>query len=175
MKRINMLLVLFLLVITAVGVLGICQVTQGQLNLNMKLPPSAPVLSAESGFYKESFELTITAEKGVDIYYTLDGSIPTLDSFLYETPITISVGGERENSITYVPNTTAHWSYDDGESHHNMATVLRAAAIDDNGLSSEIVTATYFVGETGYEGNTVISIVADPGDLFGGNGIYVTG
>ena len=175
MKKINMLLVLLLLVLTAVGVWGISLVTQEPLNTNIKLPPSVPVLSAKSGFYEESFELTITAEKGVDIYYTLDGSIPTLDSFLYEAPIAISVGGGRENPTTYVPNTTAHWSYDDGESHPNVATVLRAAAIDDSGLSSETVTATYFVGEMEFEENTIISIVADPEELFGDSGIYVTG
>lgn len=175
LKKINMLLVLFLLVLTVVGVWGMSLVTQEPLNTNIKLPPSAPVLSAESGFYNESFELTITAEKGVDIYYTLDGSIPTLDSVLYEAPIVISAGGGRENPTTYVPNITTDWSYDDGESHPNVATVLRAAAIDDNGLSSETVTATYFVGETEFEENIIISIVADPEDLFGGNGIYVTG
>lgn len=175
MKKINMLLVLSLLVLTIVGVWGISLVTQEPLNTNIKLPPSAPVLSAKSGFYNESFELTITAEKGVDIYYTLDGSIPTLDSVLYETPIVISAGGGRENPTTYVPNTTAYWSYDDGESHPNVATVLRAVAIDDNGFTSEIVTATYFVGETGFKENIIISIVADPEDLFGGSGIYVTG
>lgn len=70
---------------------------------------------------------------------------------------------------------TTYWSDDTGESHDNVATVLRAAAIDDDGVSSRIVTATYFVGETGFENNTVISIVADPEDLFGDNGIYVTG
>lgn len=175
LKRINMLLVVLLLALTVVGVWGICRVTQGQMNVNIKLPPSAPALSAESGFYEESFELTITAQKGVNIYYTLDGSIPALDSVLYEEPIVISAGGGRENPTTYVPNTTADWGYDGGESHPNVATVLRAAAIDDSGLSSEIVTATYFVGETEFEENTIISIVADPDDLFGDNGIYVTG
>lgn len=170
-----MLLVLFLIALTVVGVWGISQAAQEQLNTDIKLPPSAPVLSAESGFYEESFELIITAEKDVDIYYTLDGSVPTVDSIPYEMPIVISAGGGREDPETVVPNITTYWSYDTAERHPNVATVLRAAAIDDNNLSSEIVTATYFVGETEYGKNTVISIVAAPEDLFGGNGIYVTG
>lgn len=175
MKKINMLLVLFLMVLTFAGTWGISQVIQEKLNTDIKLPPSAPILSAGSGFYEESFELTIMAEKGADIYYTLDGSVPTADSILYEAPILISSGGGRENAETFVPNITADWSHEYGESHPNVATVIRAVVINHNGLASEVVTATYFVGSTGFENHTVISIVADPEDLFGGNGIYVTG
>lgn len=175
MKKINMLLVLLLIALTTAGVWGISRLTQEQLNIDVKLAPSAPLLSAESGFYEESFELTITAEDGANVYYTLDGSIPTMDSILYEAPIVISAGGGRENSVTFVPNITTDWMHDNGESHPNAATVLRAVVIDDNGLAGEVVTATYFVGPTGYEEHMVISIVADPEDLFGESGIYVTG
>ena len=161
--------------ITFAGVWGISQVTQEKLNTDIKLPPSAPILSAGSGFYEESFELTITAEKGVNIYYTLDGSVPTTDSILYEDPIVISAGGGRETAETFVLNISADWNNENGESHPNVATVLRAMAINNNDLVSDVVTATYFVGPTDFEDHTIISIVADPEDLFGSNGIYVTG
>ena len=49
MKRINMLCVSLLIVLTAVGVWVISLVTKGQLSTDIKLPPSAPVLSVESG------------------------------------------------------------------------------------------------------------------------------
>ena len=170
-----MLLVLFLMVLTFAGVWGISQVAQEKLNTDIKLPPSAPTLSAGSGFYEKSFELTIKAEKGAAIYYTLDGSVPTADSILYEAPILISSGGGRETAETFVPNIKTNWIDEQGESHPNAATVLRAVVIDSSGLVSDVVTATYFVGPTGFEDHTVISIVADPEELFGSNGIYVTG
>ena len=40
---------------------------------------------------------------------------------------------------------------------------------------SDSVTATYFIGEQRYPDKMIVSLVADPEDLFGDNGIYVTG
>ena len=54
-------------------------------------PIAAPVFSHPSGYYWESFSLTITCSTpDVSIYYTLDGSNPDLNSILYTAPITIS-------------------------------------------------------------------------------------
>ncbi len=49
--------------------------------------------------------------------------------------------------------------------------------IDDDGNFSEITTGTYIVGETAekYQGYSVLSVVSDPENLFGDNGICVTG
>ena len=56
---------------------------------------------------------------------------------------------------------------------------MDAASAKREGLKpsavSEAVTATYFVGENPYRDKLVVSLVADPEDLFGENGIYVTG
>lgn len=50
-----------------------------------------PVISAESGIYHNSFEVTITAPEGCDIYYTSDESYPTKKSgTLYTAPIVIT-------------------------------------------------------------------------------------
>lgn len=190
MKKYKTLTLLFLIALIIVGGWGSGRETQEEPNTDLKLspraiqkeqnkdleqPPCAPILSAGSGFYEESFELTIRAKRGVDIYYTLDGSVPGVDSVLYEEPILITFGGGRESEETFVPNMTTNWNYEDGESHPNVATVLRAVAVNSDGLESECVTATYFIDQTGYEEHIVISIVADPEDLFGDKGIYVTG
>lgn len=48
---------------------------------------SAPAASSPSGLYAEALEVTLTAEG--EIYYTLDGTAPTIDSIHYTGPITI--------------------------------------------------------------------------------------
>lgn len=53
--------------------------------------------------------------------------------------------------------------------------VIRAISVDTQGNVSPIVTKTYFVGKSQYADGDVLSLVADPEELFGDNGIHVTG
>ena len=57
----------------------------------------------------------------------------------------------------------------------DKAVVVRSVSMDRGYNISEIATATYFVGESQYMDMDVLSVVADPDDLFGDKGIYVTG
>ena len=50
---------------------------------------SAPVFAGETQF-EESTEVTMSAEAGATIHYTLDGSTPTAESAVYSAPITLS-------------------------------------------------------------------------------------
>lgn len=52
-----------------------------------------PEFSVESGSYSEYFTVDITAEKSLQIYYTLDGSTPDTTDTLYTDPIEISEQG----------------------------------------------------------------------------------
>lgn len=50
-----------------------------------------PIFDYTSGQYPSTFDLEITSETvGASIYYTIDGSKPTVDSMLYTSPITIN-------------------------------------------------------------------------------------
>lgn len=49
---------------------------------------AAPAASAASGIYENAFQLTLSGEG--DIYYTLDGTCPTVNSIKYTEPISIS-------------------------------------------------------------------------------------
>jgi len=49
-----------------------------------------PVISPHSGFVDAGTEITITAQPGATIHYTLDGRVPTRGSPVYGEPITIS-------------------------------------------------------------------------------------
>ncbi len=55
---------------------------------------SPPVIEQESGRYSEFFEVTISAPaENVEIYYTLDGTVPTKEDTKYEDAIEISEQG----------------------------------------------------------------------------------
>lgn len=136
----------------------------------------APVFSKESGFYEEAFELSITAKKGETIYYTLDGSIPTEESFVYSEKLLIDDASDRENVIGGEKRLVMDWmDYEPGSTPTEKGTVIRAIAVDHKHRQSEVVTRTYFVGLEGYEEKNVLSIVADPEELLGEDGLFVTG
>ncbi len=63
---------------------------------NMKVPN--PVFDPNSGSFATQQQVTISVSSGDDIYYTLDGSNPTLgnpNSVLYSGPITVGIGYTR--------------------------------------------------------------------------------
>lgn len=81
------------------------------------------VFSVEEAFQEEAFSLEL--ENGLfegEIYYTLDGNTPTLESSCYQEPI-------------WIPS-----------SEYIQATVVKAA-VCKNGKLGTIYTKTYFVGE----------------------------
>lgn len=59
------------------------QKSYGAVGREVTLDPAPGVI------HDERIQLTMTAEPGVDIYYTTDGSDPTADSRIYSGPITI--------------------------------------------------------------------------------------
>lgn len=153
---------------------GLMPCSAGMRNYESKL--EKPTMSSESGFYDNDFWLEITGETGTTIYYTLDGSIPDENSLRYEEPIHVYDKSEEENVWSSVQNVVLDWkNYYPDMTPVPKAFIIRAIALDENYNKSDIVTATYFVGDFGYEDKNVISLIADPDDLFGDNGIYVTG
>ena len=74
----------------------------------------APTFSPSSGLYTSPQNVTITAEEGVAIYYTIDSSTPTTESTKYTEPISVStsitikaiaVKGDKTSAVT-----TAHYA-----------------------------------------------------------------
>ena len=140
----------------------------------------APVFSVQSGFYDEAFPLEISAAEGLAVYYTLDGSrpSPTSPSALpYTEAIRVYDRSAEENRWRAIPNVTEQWQETWKEpAPVKKAFVVRAAAVDAEGNLSQIITQTYLVGLDQYKNATVLSLTADPEDLFSPEtGIYVTG
>ncbi|MBN1646563.1 MAG: chitobiase/beta-hexosaminidase C-terminal domain-containing protein, partial [Spirochaetales bacterium] len=54
------------------------------------VPPAPPVISPAAGVYTLPQTVTISAEDGAIVYYTLDGSVPTTLSTIYTAAIIVS-------------------------------------------------------------------------------------
>ena len=149
-------------------------------NNEAKLLPSrnlaVPLFSHESGFYEGEFSLTIETTEGGTIYYTLDGSEPTEKSFRYEEPILIENISSHPNVLNSVRNVVKEWTeYFPNSTPVDKAMVVRAIVMDGNGNASKVVTKTYFVNESDYKQKYVVSVIADFEEMFGEQGIFVTG
>jgi len=109
-----------------------------------------PLFSNTAGFYESSILLELSTETMDEtIYYTRDGSTPTLSDIQYSTPIDIFL---EDDSIS----------------------VIKARTYRDSYFPSRTVTNTYLLGE--YNNLPVVSLSTDPENLFDDEiGIYVLG
>lgn len=135
-----------------------------------------PIFSHESGFYEEAFELTLSAGRGQTIYYTLDGSIPTKESAVFEDSILIENRSDEPNVVNGVQNIRPDWSgYGPDQTPVDKAMIVRAVAMDKENHASEVVTNTYFVDLEKYKDSNIVSVISEYDELFGDEGIFVTG
>lgn len=95
-----------------------------------KYLPTTPTVDVEGGHYDTHLKITVTADEGDKVYYTLDGNDPKDRSkaFVYSQPISI------ENEGT---------------------TVLKMYAEDVNGIMSEVAEITYVISNVEIAGPVV--------------------
>ena len=139
--------------------------------------------SAAGGFYDAPFSLSVTAENGAAIYYTLDGSVPTTESTRYTEPIRLTDRSPEPNVLSLhddmVPKESDTPSKLPAEPA-DKATVLRVISVDENGVQSPVITNTYFIGfrkkAAYYRNMKIISLASDEENLFDyERGIFVCG
>ncbi|MBR3816008.1 MAG: lamin tail domain-containing protein [Clostridia bacterium] len=113
------------------------ELTPGSANpaTTLKKSLSNPELSLSSTYVDAGTQVEISAAAG-EIRYTLDGSVPTKKSPLYEGPITI-----------------------------NETTVIRAIALCDGYIPSEVVCGTYLVSERIHDLD-VVFLTTDEDNLY---------
>ncbi len=76
-----------------------------------------PVFSEDSGFYTGAQTVSISSENATEIYYTVDGSVPTKNSLRYTATLTVS-----------------------------STTVIKAIAYASGTVASKVVTKSYIIG-----------------------------
>jgi len=140
-----------------------------------------PVFNLESGFYSNStLELKInTSDPKAVIYYTLDGSLPSENSTLYENPIILKNKSDEENVLSAITKVDPARIDFKPEIKIKKGNVIRAIAKLSDGTFSDIVSGTYFVGldrKALYGETPIISIITDPSNLFDyEKGIFIMG
>lgn len=164
-------------------------------------------LSKESGVYEGEFDLEITSDGKAQIYYTTDGSNPIISRsrIEYNAPVKVTDRSNDENVVSgvypflfdaanvKVSRTRDGFEYTMGKGPSKEAvdkcTVIRAVALDEAGLYTEVAASTYFVGSIadhiqGVKESAkasgadlaIISLSMDFDDLFHSKrGIYVKG
>lgn len=145
-------------------------------DLQISEKTSWPECSSAPGFYKEPLIINLrTKDPNAQIYYSLDGSEPSLASIKYSGPFTIENRTGERNHLSAIP-TSPRWVPPVDNVY--KGTVLRAIAVDKKNTKSKELVRTFFIDEK--EGKRyslpVISICVNEKDFFGYNkGIYVPG
>lgn len=150
--------------------------------------------SHPSGFYEDSVSLEISCGPAYEIYYTLDGSAPTTQSLRYERgkPIKVTDATQNPNRFavqmdpvseieTLLPKEFCDLDGYEIASEQllDKCTVIRAAPFFLGEQVSDDICHVYFIDwqtRKDYENAYIVSLVAEPEDLFGDeHGIFVPG
>ena len=138
--------------------------------------------SKPGGFYAENDTLSIRVEgderQTCQIRYTLNGSLPTVGSFLYEHPLPLDQRLYSRSCIYKIPNTIEEYRTPLPEDVERIV-VVRAAAFDQQGRRcSSVATASYVLPFS--SGRTIalpiVSLCVDSMDLFDHKqGVFIPG
>lgn len=144
--------------------------------INAQYAAPVPTPSVPGGYYSDAFVLELSAPAGGRIYYTTDGSTPTTDSLTYSGGIEITDRSAEPNVYHSIRNVVTDWqNYTPSSAGVPKGTVVRAIYVSPSGEQSDILTQTYFVGLEEPEQGLTLSLVFEDADMFGTDGIYVTG
>ncbi len=152
-----------------------------------------PYFSVKAGYYADSINLTMSSPvSGCQIRYTLNGSEPSINSTLYNSPITLKNRSHSKNNISTIP-TNPSFSYPKPGYDTSRAetrgwlipydtifkgTVVKAKSFKTGFTSDSTKVATYLIKEGSANMYTlpVLSISLDSATLFSYNsGIFVYG
>jgi hypothetical protein len=152
-----------------------------------------PTCSHTPGYYAATINVTLTHPvAGVDIRYTLDGSIPTQSSPLYSGPIALTDNFGTPNSWSEIP-TNPGFNYPIGDynairadnrgwlppyTEVFKANALRCKTFKTNYIPSSIKSQTFIIDNllNSRYSTPIISIITDSVNFFNdASGIYVYG
>lgn len=132
--------------------------------------------SHQSGYYADAIQVELYNPQGHPIRYTLDGSEPNQNSWLYTEPIVMSSLQGVEPTISMI-NTSINWI--EPPSEVDLINVIRAKVIDNGVDLSPCYGKSYLIGEPFDEifaNYPVVSIQTTASNFFDDEtGIYVPG
>ena len=133
-----------------------------------------PFFSVPEGIYDKPFKLEIHAPDGYTIYYTTDGSIPTVHSRRYKKTITIHPYKNLNKDLVSI-STSLAWFQPYGQQKHVVP--IRARCFKDGvgyGKVKNVIYSTPNISQhTGFQ---VVQILIESDSLFSQErGIYVLG
>lgn len=140
-----------------------------------------PSFSNSGGFYESAFFLELYSDPETTIYYTLDGSTPTQEDLIYDSPLWIEEQWIDENQTVQIiddptdqPQTPISWirsnvdKWTEPKGDIFAGTVVKAIVFDENEHYSEVITHTYFVAPDMFDKYTfpIVSLSTDRNHLF---------
>ena len=141
------------------------------------------IFSHDAGYYTEKFELNISSFTGDDIFYTINGDIPTPISKKIKGDLLIECVNSRPNRISEIVSTVEQSSmfpkaWESPQGKIDKATIIRCASFKNGKRTSKIYTKTYFVDPEIFTKHKmpIISLVTKEENFFDEEfGIYVPG
>lgn len=148
------------------------QTSTGKINEVVGSKINEVHFSADAGIYEKSFVLTLEAREGYQIYYTTDGSDPSISTNSTRKLYTSDGIQLRDTSARSWGPLTRAWSALPTVDTQVGAHVIKAYAT--NGTDSTAVfTNTYFIAKELFEyGVTIMSISMPREEVIGENGFY---
>lgn len=133
-----------------------------------------PVFSVPEGIYDQPFTLEIQAPAGYDIFYTIDGSIPSIYSLKYKNEINVNLLKNPNKNILFIP-TSFKWRPPRGQQNHSA--VFRARCFKAGvgyGKTTNVIYSLPSIQQ--HQGFQVAHIFMEADSLFSREkGIYVLG
>jgi hypothetical protein len=127
------------------------------------------VFSHLGGFYDSIFVLQLSGlSNTAEVYYTIDGSLPSRESFKYENGILISDNVFSPINITEIQISPEKYYYVP-ETDFPKAIIIKAAGFNQEGaMCTPVYSNTFFIADLGIKKYNlpVVSITASYDDLF---------
>jgi tetratricopeptide (TPR) repeat protein len=131
----------------AVNSYGIASAVAESEYVIVKGAPAAPEIMEPSGEYNQNTMIVAVAEAGCSIFYTTDGSDPTMESHQYISPITMPVGSSHFRFIAFDNDGVASEIVD--RDYHLVYTRLVSTEQAVNSLVATLVRLDILLDNTG--------------------------